>query len=426
MCRFQNSLRTRERLRRCAVGAAFFGCAMAAHASDLALAPLGLNEVAELAVQQQPLLTGLDAQARAAREAAMSSAQLPDPQLFGGVRDLPVQSHDAYSLSDDSDTQLVIGVSQDFPRAAKRRLRAEQREREADRLHDERRLTALSVRRDASLAWLDCWRAESARQIASDTLDAAQLQAQAVAIDVRSGSATQSDYVSALLNVERMRDAVAERDQASDAARFRLERWVGGAARRPVSQPPVFPPMPATATLLERLSSHPELAVLRQRINESRTGVDLAEAKRQPDWRVEFGYGYRRDYSDMVMLQVGMDLPVFSGNRQDRDIASALAMGEAAAAQLEDGERRLESRALEAARDIERIGQRLTAYDRDIEPQTSLGIEAATAAWRTGNGTLGQVLDAQRIRLDVLLARLDLLFDATKRRIELDYLMGGE
>ncbi len=166
--------------------------------------------------------------------------------------------------------------------------------------------------------------------------------------------------------------------------------------------------------------------MLRQRINESRTGVDLAEAKRQPDWRVEFGYGYRRDYSDMVMLQVGMDLPVFSGNRQDRDIASALAMGEAAAAQLEDGERRLESRALEAARDLERIGQRLAAYDRDIEPQTSLGIEAATAAWRSGNGTLGQVLDAQRIRLDVLLARLDLLFDATKRRIELDYLMGGE
>ena len=199
-------------------------------------APLGLTEVAELAVQQQPLLTGLDAQARAAREGAFSSAQLPDPQLFGGVRDLPIQSHEAYSLSDDSDTQLVIGVSQEIPRAAKRRLRAEQREREADRLHDERRLTALSVRRDASLAWLDCWRAESARQIAVDTLDAAQLQAQAVAIDVRSGSATQSDYVSALLNVERMRDAVAERDQASDAARFRLERWVGDAAHRPVSR----------------------------------------------------------------------------------------------------------------------------------------------------------------------------------------------
>ena len=36
----------------------------------------------------------------------------------------------------------------------------------------------LSIRRDASFAWLDRWRAESARHIAADTLDAAQLQAQ--------------------------------------------------------------------------------------------------------------------------------------------------------------------------------------------------------------------------------------------------------
>lgn len=436
MRRFRNYSRARDRVRRCAIGAAIigvasFGGAFAAHASDPALVtrdpPLDLTEAADLAVQQQPLLKSLDAQARAAREASVASAQLPDPQLFGGVRDLPVDTRDAYSLSNDSDTQLVVGVSQEFPRAEKRRLRAAQREREADRLTDERRLAVLSIRRDAKLAWLDCWRADAARQIASDTLDAAQLQAQAVSIDVRSGSATQSDYIAALLNVERMRDGVAQRDQAVDAARFKLQRWITDAAQRPLPvQPPQFPPLPATATLLERLPSHPELEVLRQRIGESQTDVDLAEAKRLPDWRVEFGYGYRRDYSDMVMLQVGMDLPVFRGNRQDRDMASALAMSESAAAQLEDGERRLQSRALAAGREVERITQRLAAYDRDIEPQTMRGIEAATTAWRSGSGTLGQVLDAQRIRFDVLLARLDLQFDAAKGRIELDYLMGDE
>ena len=427
MRRFRNSLRARDRVRRCAVGAAFFGCAMAAHASDPALAPLGLNEVAELAVQQQPLLTGLDAQARAAREAAVSSAQLPDPQLFGGVRDLPVESHDAYSLSDDSDTQLVVGVSQEFPRAAKRRLRAEQREREADRLHDERRLTALSVRRDASLAWLDCWRAESARQIAADTLGcsatagAGRRDRRAVgfrnAIRLRFGAA------------ERRTDARRRGGARSGIGRGALQARALGRRRSAPTGVRSHPssrrcrPRQRCWNAFHRIRNSPCCASA----STSRGPTSISPKRNgSPDWRVEFGYGYRRDYSDMVMLQVGMDLPVFSGNRQDRDIASALAMGEAAAAQLEDGERRLESRALEAARDIERIGQRLAAYDRDIEPQTSLGIEAATAAWRSGNGTLGQVLDAQRIRLDVLLARLDLLFDATKRRIELDYLMGGE
>ena len=156
---------------------------------------------------------------------------------------------------------------------------------------------------------------KSATTDRDDTLDAAQLQAQAVAIGVRSGSA----------HAIRLRCGAAERRtdarrRSGSANRLRTRRASGSSAgsatdaRRPVShQPPEFPPVPTNAALLERLPSHPELDVLRQRINESQTDVDLAEAKRSPDWRVEFGYGYRRDYSDMVMLQVGMDLPVFCG-----------------------------------------------------------------------------------------------------------------
>jgi outer membrane protein TolC len=405
--------------------AAVITCALAfgAHAAD---GPLDLREAAELAVQHQPLLTGLDAQARAAREASVASAQLPDPRLFGGIRDLPVTTQDAYSLSDDSDTQLVVGVSQEFPRAAKRRLRGEQREREAQRLDAERRAAELAIRRDASLAWLECWRDEAAKNISIDTLGAAQLQAQAAAIAVRSGAATQSDYVLALLNVERLRDGVAARDQALDQARFGLERWIGGAAQRPLAlQEPQFAPAPTESIVLERLGAHPELDVLQQRINESQANIDVAKASRQPDWRVEFGYGYRHDYSDMVTLQVGMDLPLFAGNRQNRDVASASAMSEATAAQWDDGKRRLEARVLAANRNIEQLNRRLAAYNDTIAPQTENAIEAATAAWRSGRGTLGQVFDARRIRLDVLLARLDLQYDALKSRVELDYLAGG-
>lgn len=419
---------TSARVCRRAIGFAFIGLAAVTNATDerSASEPLDLAEAVELAVQHQPLLNGLDAQARAAREASVSSAQLPDPQLFGGIRDLPVTTHDAYSLSKDSDTQLMFGLSQEFPRAAKRRLRGEQRVREAARLEADRRLAELSIRRDASLAWLECWRDEVAKEIANETLVAAQLEAQAVAIGARAGWANQSDYVAALLNVERLRDAVAAREQASDQARFALRRWIGEAAHRPVArQPRELPPAPVQSVVLERLSTHPELDALQRRINESQASVDLAKAGRLPDWRVELGYGYRRDFSDMVTLQVGMDLPLFAGNRQNRDVASAVAMGEAAAARWEDGKRQLEARVLQVNRDLERLSERLATYNDTIEPQTKLGIEAATDAWRSGLGTLAQVLDARRVRLDVLLARLELQYDAFKRRIELDYLSGG-
>lgn len=103
--------------------------------------------------------------------------------------------------------------------------------RETERLDAERHLAELSIRRDASLAWLDCWRGEADKKVAIETLDAAQLQAQALAIGARSGSADQSDCVAALLNADRLCDAVVARQQASDAAaptsfRARFGPWI--------------------------------------------------------------------------------------------------------------------------------------------------------------------------------------------------------
>src|SRR5258705_13174772 len=94
-----NSSGTPDRARRRAIGAALIGCAITvgAHAAASATGDaLALTEAAALAVQQQPLLAGLDAQAGAARDASVASAQLPDPRLFGGIRDLPIDTHEAY------------------------------------------------------------------------------------------------------------------------------------------------------------------------------------------------------------------------------------------------------------------------------------------------------------------------------------------
>ena len=120
------------------------------------------------------------------------------------------------------------------------------------------------------------------------------------------------------------------------------------------------------------LEHNQTLRAQRLNIDESKADIDVARASRLADWRVEFGYGYRREYSDMVTLQVGMDLPLFAGNRQNRDVASAAAMGDAAAAQWDDGKRRLEARVVASNRNLERLDRRLTAYNDTIVPQTEV------------------------------------------------------
>jgi outer membrane protein, heavy metal efflux system len=384
---------------------------------------LELGEAQTLAITRQPLLDGLSAQARAERESAIVSGQLPDPQLFGGIQDLPVTSGDAGSFTRDSDTQIQVGVMQEFPRAAKRQLRGALNEREADRLDAEHHLAERTIRRDAALAWLELWRYDQARMLTRASVREAEAQTQAVEIALKTGTATQAELLASRVEAGRLRDAVAGSEQSIEHARNVLSRWIGEAAFRPVCPDlPASPTLPPLALALERVRSHPRLGSLRVQIAAAETAAELAKAEYAPDWRVELGYADRPAFSEMVSLQVGVDLPVFTRNRQDRGLAAALAKQDSAEAAVQDALRQLESEARLNHHDSLRLAERLKNYDVELLPQAASRIEAAVAGWGAGRNGLRDVLDGRRAALDLQMARLELQHDAAKHVVQLHYL----
>lgn len=394
--------------------------AYADESSDVAL---DLDEAANLAVTSQPLLSGLDAQQRAARESAVAVGQLPDPQLNLGIADLPVNTDDAFSFRRESDTQLQVSVMQEFPRAEKRRLRGILLQKEVERLGADHHLALRSIRRDAALAWLDLWRYDQALQLMRASLREAQTQQQAAEIALKTGSATQAEFLAARLEVNRLHDDVRGAEQSIAHARNVLSRWIGETALRPVCPDlPPMPTLPPLEELLVRVRSHPQLAGAQAQVAAAETGTTLARAGYEPDWRVELGYGYRPAFSEMVMLQVGVDLPVFTRNRQDRSLAAAVAQEDAAESSVEDARRQLESEARLNHHDYERLTQRLIDYDATLLPQSAARIEAALAGWRSGRGLFRDVLDARRAALELQMTRLELQFDLAKHFVQLTYL----
>ena len=125
-----------------------------------ALVALSLDDAAELAIQKQPQLEAFDAEAEAARERAIAAAQLPDPTLNVGISDLTLEGRDRFTLRKESDTQIMAGVRQAFPRAAKRALRRERAEHEAETFDAERSAAERTIARETGLAWLEVWKAE--------------------------------------------------------------------------------------------------------------------------------------------------------------------------------------------------------------------------------------------------------------------------
>src|SRR5579863_1688911 len=166
-----------------------------------AASPLSMQEAARLAAVDQPLLTGREAKIRAEEQQAVAAAQLPDPQLSGGIKELPVDTSEALSTRRDNFTEFTIGLSQDFPRAEKRRLQGVRKQLDADTdraaLENEQRM----VQRDASIAWLDVYEASQGLKLAQRLADEASLQVQALEKDYGNGKASQADWLAAKVDL---------------------------------------------------------------------------------------------------------------------------------------------------------------------------------------------------------------------------------
>src|SRR5258708_14711710 len=97
----------------------------------------------------------------------------------------------------DNFGECTVGLSQECPRADKRRLKGERKQLDAETeraaLNSDRR----AIRRDASLAWLDVYEAEQGLVLAWQLSSEAALQVQSLEKDYGNGKASQADWTAA-------------------------------------------------------------------------------------------------------------------------------------------------------------------------------------------------------------------------------------
>jgi outer membrane protein, heavy metal efflux system len=385
-------------------------------------APLTMMEAARLAAVDQPLLTGRQAKIQAEDQQAIAAAQLPDPQVSGGLKELPIDTPEAFSTRRDNFTEFTIGLSQEFPRAEKRRLQGARKQLDADAdraaLDNEQRM----VRRDASLAWLDLYETELGLKLTQQLAEEATLQVQSLEKDYGNGKATQADWFAAKT------DAGLAADKAHDwlhhelRMREGLARWIGDDARRPIaeslSMPETLTPLPGLIASADR---HPVIGNLDKQIEASVTEVALARQSYKPDYSVEVYYAYRRDFADFVGIQFKVGLPYFTKNRQDRGVAAALEQSRASEDRKRDLLRELHTQISQDYVDRRHFEERVADFDASIIPDAQHRIEAARSAYQSGRGGFDAVLLARRSVLDVQLQRLALAVESARAQVRLDY-----
>ena len=390
-----------------------------------AQAQLSLPDVQRRAVERSRQVAAQDAAVTASREMAVAAAQLPDPVLKLGVDNLPVNGADRFSLTRDFMTMRRIGLMQELTREKKRELRGQKFEREADKSTAEKDAAIAAIQRDSAIAWLERYYAEAMAAVLAE--QAAQARTEIIAAEgaYRGGRGSQADAIATHSTLAALEERASEYASRIRVAKANLARWIGEGADAPLAAPPAMDAVRLETGALEtHLATHPEIVMLAQQEQIAVTEARIAQAARTPDWTVELAYQQRGpEFSNMVSLGVSVPLPWDRANRQDREIASKLAMAEQARAQREEMLRAHIGEVRAMLDEWHNKRERLTRYERDLIPLARERTKAALAGYQGGKATIGDLLMARRNESEVQIQAVQLETEAARHWAKLNFLL---
>ena len=362
--------------------------------------PLTFTRALDLAITQTPALRADAAQLDAARLAVLPAGELPDPKLALGLDNVPVNGPDRYSLSDDFMTMRRVGLMQEFSNRAKRQARVAVAEGEVAVAAAQTAITRQQVQQETALAWI----ARHTVEQQLTRIDALRAENRLFDAGVRArlsgGGGAAADSVAPRQEAAAI-DNLQDRLEARRAqAIARLARWVGDAAREPLAGAAPDWPIDRDA-LLHRLHSHPDVEVLDAKASVAQAAVTQAQAAKKSDWALALAYQQRGpQFSDMAMVEVSFDLPLFTARRQDPTIAARRAQRDALDARREATLREHAAQLDTDLAEYRRLDKALARQNRVLLPLAVEKVALAGAAWRGGQGSLTDLVAARRERIN--------------------------
>ncbi|NID17345.1 TolC family protein [Luteibacter yeojuensis] len=370
--------------------------AMASGASAM----LTLQAATDQAVAEAPLMAARRAQAESARQEAARAGALPDPQLTFGIDNLATQGPGAFTAGGDNMTMRSVGISQSLPSRGKREAERAMGQAEAMAAGAIEVATSTSIRQTAADAWIRAWGAHHEIGILRALRSAWSQDVDAATARFRGGSGSAADVLAARMEALDLDNRLDEATAREAQARASLSRWVDTATDTPLADPPDFATLPFDEQgLLAHVDVQGALLAWPAREDAAAAALRAAQADKRPAWNLGVSYGSRmRGLSDMVSLQVGVSLPLFTRNRQDRGISARAADLDAVRAEHADA-RRAQIEAIRGAWSRWLAWGEQVRRHRDILlPLAHDRVALALAAYR-GGGDIAPLLAARRDEL---------------------------
>jgi len=399
-----------------------------------------------------PWLEGNRQQQLAMESESVAAGTLPDPKMSLGYANLPT---DTFDFDQEGMTQFKVGISQMFPRGDTREIQREKLALLSQQFPYQRQNRLARIDVVVAQLWFDAYRAqesirliEEKRELFEQLVDVAEAQYSSAI-----GRTRQQDVVRAQLELTRLDDRLTVLYQQRAVAEKQLLEWIGTAfiasdapsvismtEAQQFSVSSVLPNLSLTKPFLvlspksfthqdlaDFLIHHPAIKALDQQIKATGSDVALAEQKYKPEWGINASYGYREDdpmgmdRPDLFSMGVTFDLPIFTGNRQDKQVAAASARAEAKKTEKWLLLRNMIAGFESAKVRLVQLNERQALYQAQLLPQMNEQAEASLTAYTNDDGDFAEVVRARIAELNAQIDALGIDVDRQKTISEINY-----
>ena len=444
------------------VAAAFISSSAFISGSALAAAPVStqvdkqsssqqLNTLIEIALNQDSNRKQYFAQSQAMRETGIASATLMDPKLKVGFGGLPV---DSFQFDEDPMTNISVGLMQQFERGNTLDLQQKKASQQADGLALQVEARELTVANSMTQLWLELGYQQVAEGVMRENRRLLVELENYVQTNYSIGKSEAQDLLNAQLQVSKLDEKLQANQQVQRRLISQLSEWLGSdwLGTQAISSQTLDSQGTLKATnqidwsVLENklatnldstkhyqlLMEHPLVKITDATISSNQTQVELAEQAYTPQFGVEVMYAHRQannmagePASDLVSAYLTVDIPLFTGNRQDKTLSAAQHQVGAAKSQKDTLLAQMNAQVNALLVDKANLTQRLERYQSSLLPQASARIRAVERGYQNNTAQFNDVISATADELTLKLEQQRLITDLNIVNSKLASLLSG-
>lgn len=405
------------------------------------MSSISLAQLIDIALDNDSNRKQFYAQSHAMRESGIANSTLTDPKLKFGVGGLPV---DSFKFDDDPMTNISLGLMQQFSRGSTLGLQQRQANQQADGMALQIAVRELEIANSMTQLWLELGYQQKAHSVLLENHRLMQDMERFVQTNYAIGKSEAQDLLNAQLQVSQIEEKLQANRQMQRRIISQLSEWLGSnwlyrtdslQASNQLDWGLLEQRLNNSVSSTEhyqQLNQHPMVQMADIAISTNQIQVEIAEQAYTPQFGVEVMYAYRQadgmkgdPASDLVSAYLTMDVPLFTGNRQDRQHSAAQYQVGAAKAQKDTLLSQMNAKVNTLLIDKTNLEQRLNRYQSTLLPQAKSRSKAVERGYQNNTAQFNTVITANQDELALQLEQQRLLTDLNLVNSNLSALLGG-